>query len=351
MSSVVGASRREGRSREPGLSALLFLATVAGGACSGPTDGMAPVFISDFEDRSPILACAPIPALDREAMVVEELVPLADGGILAVGGNPGTLLFLDERARITRRLRLPEEGPGGVGSPVSATLTEDAALLVADAGRMRVKALDRDGRELGTVRTGFSPLRVRSTGAHTFVVPGVVGGYPDRLLYRLEDGELVPEPLPLRRYPGMTHGSFANRMGAAVLPGDRLLLLHGFYVPEAYVWSTSGIRTVPVPVPDANRRLFQDPRPVETEADLPHMPVVGVSPLVLSRSGSVVYLTRSGGKLSEGVWEKALIRVDSLFRYQSSARLPVDALLAAPLPGDSVLVVSAEGRWHRCPAP
>lgn len=351
MSSVVGTSRREGRFRGLRPCTLLILATVAGGACSGPTDGMEPVFISDFEDRSPVLTCASVPALDREAMVVEELTPLADGGILVVGGNPGTLLFLDDGGRVVRRLDLPEEGPGGVGSPVSATLTGDASLLVADAGRMRVKVLDRDGQELGTVRTGFSPLRVRSTGSHTFVVPGVVGGYPERLLYRLVDGDPAPEQLPLRRYPGMTHGSFANRMGAAVLPGDRLLLLHGFYVPEAYVWSPSGIRTFAVPVPDANRRLFEDRRPVETEADLPHMPVVGVSPLVLPGSGSVVYLTRSGGKLSPDVWEKALIRVDSLFRYQASARLPVDALLAAPMRGDSVLVVSAEGRWHRCPAP
>lgn len=321
-----------------------------GGACSGP-EALDPVWIEDFLLQAPVLACATVPELTREGLVVDDLVLTPSGGILVLSGRARQVLLLDGSARIVWRLALEEEGPAGVGSPVSVDLADDSTLLVADPGRMVVKRLGLQGQDRGTVRTPFSPLRVRRAGGAEYVIPGVVGGFPDRLLFRIEGGRLLPQDLPLRRYPGMTHGSFANRLGAVAGPDGSLLLLHGFYVPEVYRWTGASATRRPVPLPDGVAHLFLDPRPVEREEDLGHLPVVALSPFTVRETGDVVYLTRSGARLGSDVREKALIRVDSAFHYRASGRLPVDALLAAPLNGDEVLVVSGEGSWHRCQAP
>jgi hypothetical protein len=322
----------------------------AGVACSGPTE-LDPVWIEGFLERSPILACVPVPDLSRDALVVDDLVATRSGDLLVLSGRAREVLLVDDSARVRWRLPLEPEGPGGVGSPSSAILSGDSTLLIADPGRMAIQRLSLDGQDRGRIPTPFPPLRIRRAGDVTYVVPGVVGGYPDRLLYRVEGDRLVPEQLPLRRYPGMTHGGFANRLGATVPPGGPLVLLHGFYIPEAYLWDGEASTRRPVPVPDALSPLFRNRRPVEREDDLGHLPVVGLSPFVRAETGDVTYITRSGAMLDAETWEKALIRVDPSFRYLASGRLPVDALMAGPLGRGDVLVVSNDGSWHRCEAP
>ena len=330
---------------------LGFLALVtAGGACSGPVE-LDPAWIEGFLERSPVLDCAPLPHLSREGLVVDDLVATDSGDLLVLSGRARELLLLDGSARVRWRLPLPSEGPAGVGSPSSAILTNDSTLLIADPGRMAIQRLGPDGQDRGKIRTPFPPLRIRRAGGATYVVPAVLGGYPDRLLYRMDRDRLIPQELPLRRYPGMTHGGFANRLGAAAPPGGPLVLLHGFYIPEAYIWEGGRPVRVPVPVPDALAPLFRNLRPVEREDDLGHLPVVGLSPFPRPGQGEWLYLTRSGAMLDPDTWEKALIRVDASFRYLASGRLPVDALMAGPLDGGGVLVVSSEGGWHRCGGP
>lgn len=329
--------------------ALAVTLSLAGGACSGSADE--PVLIPDFRARSPVLACIPVPELTAEALVVDDLLATSGGDVLILSGRSRRILLLDPSGGIVRRISLEEEGPSGVGTPISADLADDSTLLVADMGRMVVKRLDLSGGDLGTVRTPFPPTRVRTAGGRSWVVPGVLGGYPDRLLFRLDGESLVPENLPPRTFRGMTHGGFANRLGAVARPQGGLLLMHGFYIPEAYLLRGRSLTRHPVPVPDALAPLFRDLRPVEREEDLPYLPVVGLSPFVDRVTRDVLYLTRSGARLDAETWEKALIRVDSAFRYVSSGRLPVDALMAAPLEGGQVLLVSNDGEWSRCRAP
>lgn len=331
------------------LTSAVVLA-LAGGACGEPPNPE-PVYIQDFAARSPVLACEPLPHLSAEGLVVEDLVPVSGGETLVLSSRTREVLVLDPAAAPRWRLALEEEGPRGVGSPISLDLQEDGSLVVADRGRQLLKRLGPDGEDRGTVRTPFFPSVVRITGSGTWVIPGVVAGYPDRLLYRLVDGDVRPEGLELRSYPGMTHGAFANRLGAARRPDGRLLLLHAFYIPEAYLWGEGEVARYRVPVPDDLRPLFRDPRPVEREEDLPRLPVVGLSPFLDPGTGDLVYLTRTGAASAGGASQKALIRVDSLFRYRSSGILPVDALHAAPMGPASVLVVSNGGIWHRCNAP
>jgi len=328
---------------------LAVTLALAGGACSGSEDE--PVLIPDFLDRSPALACAPLPELTAQALVVDDLVATPGGDVLVLSGRSRRILLLDPQGRVLWRISLEEEGPSGVGTPVSADLADDSTLLVADLGRMLVKRLDVGGGDRGTVRTPFPPTRVRTAGARSWVVPGVLGGYPDRLLFRIQGDGLVPEDLPPRRYRGMTHGGFANRLGAVARPDGSLLLMHGFYIPEAYLLRGASVTRHRVPVPDALAPLFRELRPVEREEDLPYLPVVGLSPFLDPATGDVLYLTRSGARLGPETWEKALVRVDSAFGYLSSGRLPVDALMAAPLGEGHVIVVSNEGEWSRCRAP
>ncbi|HSG49851.1 MAG TPA: hypothetical protein VLA43_18655 [Longimicrobiales bacterium] len=331
------------------LASVLALA-LAGGACAAP-ENAEPVYIEDFTARSSLLSCEPVPPLTGEAWVPEDLVPVDDGRTLLLSGQIAEVVLLGRDLAPIWRLELDEEGPGGVGSPISVELADDSTVLVADRGRQLVKRLGIGGEDRGTIRTPFFPHLVRRAGADTVVVPAVLAGYPDRLLYLVRDGQVEAQALRLRAYPGMTHGAFANRLAAVRRPDGHLILMHAFYVPEAYRWDRGEVARYRVPVPDAMRPFFSRPRPVEREEDMAHLPVVGISPYLDPVTGDVLYVTRTGDAGPAGTSQKALIRTDSILRYLRSGILPVDVLFAAPLGSDSALVVSNQGVWHRCEAP
>jgi len=331
------------------LASVLALA-LAGGACAAP-DGTEPVYIEDFVARSSLLSCDPLPELTGEGWVVEDVVPVDGGRTLLLSGQMGEVALLGRDLSLLWRLELEEEGPAGVGSPISVDLVDDSTLLVGDRGRQLVKRIGTGGEDRGTIRTPFFPHQVRLAGENTYLVPAVLAGYPDRLLYLLRDGRVEEQALGLRRYPGMTHGAFANRLSAVRRPDGHLILMHAFYIPEAYRWDRGEVARYRVPVPDAMRPFFRDPRPVEREEDMAHIPVVGTSPYLDPGTGNMIYITRTGDTAPDGTTRKALIRVDSTFQYLRSGILPVDALFAAPLGPDSAVVVSNQGVWHRCAAP
>lgn len=331
------------------LASVLALA-LAGGACAGP-ENAEPVYIEDFTARSSLLACDPLPELTGEGWVPEDLVPVGGGRTLLLSGQIAEVVLLDRELAPVWRVELEEEGPAGVGSPISVELADDSTLLVADRGRQLVKRLGTGGEDRGTIRTPFFPHQVRLAAGETFIVPAVLAGYPDRLLYLVRDGRVEGQALGLRRYPGMTHGAFANRLAAVRRPDGHLILMHAFYIPEAYRWDRGEVARYRVPVPDALRPFFGDPRPVEREEDMVRIPVVGTSPYLDPGTGDMIYITRTGDTAPDGTTRKALIRVDSTFQYLRSGILPVDALFAAPVGPDSTVVVSSQGMWHRCEAP
>lgn len=346
MGRAAGEDRRS-PVRMPGVVMALAL---AGGAC-GDAAVSPPTLIEDFRQRAAILSCGAVPGLTRLGLVVDDIVATPGGDLLVLSGRARNVLLVGSDLEVRWTLDLPEDGPGGVGSPVSADLLGDTTLLVADRGRQLLKRLDLRGGDPGTVRTPFSPALVRVAGDDVYVVPTILGGFPDRLLYRIEGDAVVPEALQPRRFPGMTHGAFANRLGALREPGGGITLVHGFYVPEAYRWDRGEVGRYRVPVPDAVSDVFRASRPVEREEDLAHLPVVALSPHRDPHTGDIVFLTRTGEAAPDGTQRKALVRVNGEFRHLRSGILPVDAFLAAPVSSGGTLVVDDEGRWHRCETP
>lgn len=321
---------------------------LAGGACSpGPERAR---YIEDFVTRSPVAGCDSLPALTAQGFNVVDLAAAGDTGFLMLTGLSRQLVSFDRSMRVRWEVDLEEKGPNGIGSPEAVAMVGDSMFYVVDGGRQLVKLLDRQGREHGTVLMDFPPALARTAGGSTFVLPTVLGGMPDHLLYRINGKKLDPEPLAPQSAAGVTQNAFLNMMAAAPRADGALVIIHRFYLPRAYVWNGRNVFHFAMPVPDGVRGLFEHPRPVRREEDLPYLPVVATSPSVDPSSGDIVYLTRSGRK-REDYSEKALVRLDSTFHYLSSRLLPVDGLFIAPLGRDSVVVVSNEGEWHRCEAP
>lgn len=347
MPRAVGRGPGSGRSFQ---RCVLFLFLVlAGGACS--PGARAPArYIEDFVSRSPAAACDSLPALTAQGFNVVDLVATGDTGFLMLTGLSRQLVSFDRSLHVRWQVELEENGPNGVGSPESVAMVGDSMFYVVDGGRQLVKLLDRRGRERGTVLTDFPPALTRTSGGSTYVVPTVLGGMPDHLLYRVNGKNLEPAPLKPESAEGVTEGAFLNMVAAAPRPDGDLVIIHRFYLPTAYVWNGSSVRRFAMPVPDGVRGLFEHPRPVRREEDLPYLPVVAMSPYVDPSDGDVVYLTRTGRQSADHS-EKALVRIDSTFHYVGSRLLSVDALFIAPLAHDSVVVVSNEGEWHRCEAP
>jgi hypothetical protein len=339
-----GLNRRNGIGFRHGCFLVLVL---VGGACSrGAT--VQPRYINDFVSRSPVAGCDSLPAMTAQGFNVVDLVADGDSGFLMLAGLSRQLISYDRALRPRWEIDLEENGPNGVGSPESVAMVDDSIYIV-DSGRHLVKLLDRRGRERNTIFANFLPSMVRMAGRSAFVMPTVIGGIPNRLLYRIQGTELKAEPLSPRTVAGVNRNAFVNMLAAATRPDRNLVVIHQFYVPEAYLWNGDEVVPFAAPVPDGARELFRHPRSVEREEDLQYLPVVALSTYV-DASGDVVYLTRSGRHRS-GYFEKALVRVDSTFHYVSSRLLPVEALYVAPLTRDSVVVVSNEGEWHRCEVP
>jgi len=281
---------------------------------------------------------------------VVDLVATGDSGFLVLTGLSRQLVAYDRALHIRWELELPEKGPNGIGSPESVAVLNDSMFYVVDGGRNLVKLFDRHGQEQNTILVDFFPALVRTAGGAAYVLPTVIGGVPDHLLYRVDGKELDPQPLNPQIVEGVAQNAFVNMAAATPRPDGGLVVIHQFYVPQAYIWNGATAKRFNVPVPDQIRGLFDHPRPVTREEDLPFLPVVALSPYVDPASGDIVYLTRSGRQRADHS-EKALVRVDSTFHYVSSRLLPVDALFVAPLTRDSVVVVSNEGEWNRCVAP
>jgi hypothetical protein len=322
---------------------------LAGSACSRGSD-LQPRFIEDFVDRSPVAGCDSLPALTAQGFNVVDLVAAGDTGFLMLTGRSRQLVSYDRSLRVRWEVDLEERGPNGIGSPESVAMVGDSMFYVVDTGRHLVRLLDRRGREHGTVLPDFPPALARTSGGDTYVMPTVLGGMPDHLLYRIDGRDLHPEPLAPQVGAGVTHNAFVNMVVATPRGHGELVIIHRFYRAQAYVWNGRTVSRFAVPVPDGERELFDHPRPVRREEDLPYLPVVALSPYVDPSSGDVVYLTRSGRQGTDHS-EKALVRIDAGFQFVSSRLLPVDALFIAPLGHDSVVVVSNEGEWHRCEAP
>lgn len=326
-----------------------FLALVlVGGACSRGATVRAR-YINDFVSRSPLARCDSLPAMTAQGFNVVDLVADGDSGFLMLAGLSRQLISYDRALRPRWEIDLEENGPNGVGSPESVAMVDDSIYIV-DSGRHLVKLLDHQGRERNTIFANFLPSMVRMADRSAFVTPTVIGGIPNRLLYRVQGKKLEAVPLRPRTVAGVNRNAFVNMLAGATRPDGNLVVIHQFYVPEAYLWNGDEVVPFAAPVPDGARELFEHPRSVEREEDLQYLPVVALSTYVDASSGDVVYLTRSGRHRS-GYFEKALVRVDSTFHYVSSRLLPVDALFVAPLTRDTVVVVSNEGEWHRCEAP
>ncbi|MEJ2184634.1 MAG: hypothetical protein P8Z36_01715 [Gemmatimonadota bacterium] len=347
MPRVAGTGAGSGRSF-PWCVFVLAL-VLAGGACSAGHDGRAS-YIDDFVSRSPVAGCDRLPALTAQGFNVVDLVAAGDTGILMLTGLSRRLVSFDRSLQVRWEVDLEERGPNGIGSPESVAMVDDSMFYVVDGGQHLVKLLDRAGRERNTVLADFPLALARTWGGSTYVMPTVLGGMPDHLLYRIDGRKLDPEPLSPQSAAGVTQNAFVNMVVATPRGDGGLVIMHGFYLPRAYVWDGKSVHRFTMPVPDGVRGLFEHPRPVRREEDLPYLPVVALSPYVDRPSRDIVYLTRSGRSRGDHS-EKALVRVDSTFHYVNSRLLPVDALFIAPLSHDSVVVVSNEGEWNRCEAP
>lgn len=328
---------------------VVLLSAFAGGACFGGPE--TPDYITDFQDRSPEAECEPIPRLTDEGFYLEDVVLTGDTGLLVLDGPSRRLVSLDTALSVRWDWQLEASGPTGVGSPVSVAVEDDSLFWIADAGKRTLKKLGSDSLDRGTVRLNFHPTHVRRAGGETWIVPLVLGGFPDRLLFRV-DGDDVHATGPRPRFvDGLGHIGFLNMLAPIRWDDGSLLVINRFYVPEAFLWDGEVGDRFRVPVPDALEPLFTARRPVEREEDMPHLPTVAVSPYIDPYTDDIVYLTRSGRTHPDGFMEKAVIRTDSTFGYLSSTILPVDALFIGPAGRDHVVAISNSGGWHRCTAP
>jgi hypothetical protein len=157
----------------------------------------------------------------------------------------------------------------------------------------------------------------------------------------------------------MTHADALARMliNSVTMRGfadGSAVVAHQLVQARAWRLDPSGTRrraSVPVPEDAAGRLGHVPPMPLrETDLDAIAAPVVSMT--VDPVGGEMFYLTRTGRRVGDHQ-EKALVRLAPTFAYVASNRLRMNAIEVVYLPArpDSVLIVDADLRWHRCAVP
>jgi hypothetical protein len=333
---------------------LLCLVLLGSCAEEGPGD----VFIEDFADRSPELACsvAEMPAFPA---AVVRLKLVGDTLLAAVADGDREILLLDPDLTVHARVPWEKEGPSALADPVDLELLGDTLLVVAERGRARLTFLGLDGVQRGHLALGFVPNRLLRDGDGWLVSAVPISPTQGEILFRV--GGARPEPLGIAPVHEATPQikALANSTVMVRAAGGRVLVAHQYVRALAHLVDLppegrgrAAVRDVAVPLSDgvAGAVAFRPEPPFVDEAMRRLLtPVLEAAPD--PPGGGMLYLTRSG-RMSGETWEKALVRVDADMTYLASWILPVNLGPFAWLSGRGEVVgVADDERWYRCPIP
>lgn len=334
-------------------AAALLLTLAAACAAKGPQ----PVYIEDFPDRSPVLACAVADMPAFPASVVR-LRTVDDSLLAAIADGDREILLLGPDLSVRSRVRWEKEGPAALGEPVDVELVGDTLLAVADRGRARLTFLDLQGVPRGWLSLGFVPQRFLRDGDGWVVSAVPLAPTQGEILYRV--GGARPEGMgipPLHEATPQLK-ALANATVLERARGGRIVVAHQYLQPVAHLVDPGpgpgrpAVRDVPVPLPEAvASSVSYRPEPPFTDEGMRRI----VTPVLESApdptGGGILYLTRTG-RMSGEAWEKGLVRADADLGYTASWIFPVNVGPFAYLPArGEVLAVAEDERWYRCPLP
>jgi hypothetical protein len=325
---------------KPVVLPLLLLAI----GCQKAADS--PAFV-DGLDRAPI-ACTEHASLNMPG-TAGEISAAGDTALAALFPDAGTVLLLNQRLDVVRRLQLDEHGPRGVSDP-SSVLMRDSLLYVADAKGQKILSFDWTGRVTSFTRTDFVPIQLAAVGEDIAIAPAVIGRFPGTLLYTMRDNNLTRREVPTIDFADVTLKGLGNRI-RMLSTADGLVLIHQFFTPRAWLWQNNELFPLQVPLASGVRSAvgYRPPLPLDEEALRPALVVANDA--ARGPDGELLILTRSGA-IRRGGFEKAILRTSSDLAYLSGYRLPVNAGLMAYLAAPrKIVLVDDEDRWYTCALP
>ena len=310
--------------------------------------------IDDFSERSPLVECAELGRTIDELASVATFQPVDDSTFLVVDEVGRRTYVVGDDARVRRARSFSDQGPGGVGQLMDAVLLGDTILVVADGERNRLIAFASGDEPHWVSELAYPPQRLVFTGERLLIAAvGMDPRIPGLVHERTADGS-APVGVPFAHHADALARMFINSVSMVSFGDGSALVAHELVWPRAWHVGRSGApRPAQVPVPDAAAGSVgvMPPMPLRSE-DLGKIAAPVVSMTVDPRRSELHYLTRSGRTTAPHL-EKAIVRVSRDLRYLASYRLRINATEIAYLPArpDSVIVVDADFRWHRCPLP
>lgn len=323
-------------------------------ACAA--DGPEGVYIEDFLDRSPVLACVEAGVAGPPASVVR-LKAVNDSLLAVIAGGDREILLLDHDLAIRARVRWEEEGPAALVEPVDMALVGDTLLALADRGRARLSFLNMQGLPRGSLPLGFAPHRMLRDGDGWLVSAVPLAPTQGEILYRVAGEQMDGMGIPPVHEAVIQLKALANATVLERARGGRVIVAHQFLVPRSHLvdlppegGGAPTVRDVATPLPEGVRNaLGYRPEPPFLDEDMRRLltPVLETAPD--PQGGGIFYLTRTGRMLGDS-WEKALVRVDADMTYVASWIFPVNVGPFAYLPAsDEIVAVADDERWYRCP--
>lgn len=309
--------------------------------------------IPDLAGQSRAVTCQPLAGPDPGPVQIERLRAVSDSTFLLVDAGAREIVELDRDAARLRTFELTEDGPRGVAMLGDAVRSGDTVLVVADAGRNRLRAFHPDGADLWTIDLGFPPQRLSFAGSRLLVTAAGMDARLPALVHEVKNGGVEPLAVPLARHVDAIARLFLNDVVLEGYPDGSALVAHHFVVPRAWRVEPGGaVSRLAIPIAEATRASIGYLPPIPfREEDIGRIATPAIAAAADPESGDLLYLTRSGRE-RDGRSEKALVRADRHLRYLGSRVLDVNAVTLAYLPGErSAIVVDHDGGWFRCESP
>lgn len=330
-------------------------------ACTGAGEDPAPEVrtIERLRERSGAVSCERLETFPENGSVVEDLVAASDSTFLVLLPLEREVRLYDHALRPVFGLRFEESGPLGVRTPRSATVVDDTLVYITDLGGRRVRILSRSGKDRGTIRTTFSPDRIRSGPVGIFLTAFPLGGGRGADLVHVLDGTGTrPIGLPILPHDDLRIEGLGNILVLTVLPGGEVVAAHRILNSRAAIFRAAPggtfdavVTTVPVARPERDR-LGEVPSDLFEREDVRDLATPVMAASEDRASGEYLYLTRTGGTLPGGGTEKAIVRSRPDLSYVGSSVLDVNAQDFVYLSRTrTALVIDDEAMWHRCPIP
>jgi len=333
---------------------LRYLPLVPILAGCGASEANAPVFLSDFVDRSELVHCTPVPSMDRDGAEIGKISIIDDTTFVVLYPYDREVVVYGADLSPRHVIPFTESGPTGVRSPEGATLLDDTLVVVADQFGQSLRLFDLSGRDRGTVDLGFPPDRVQAAGDEVLVAPLVIASMTRGLVHAWHAGRVEQLGVATTRYPDSGLNAFANFVTLSAFPDGRTVVAHQFVVPFAYVLppGRESVERRPIPLPDGLKgQIGRLPATPLDEEALLNLPTIAIEAAPDHRTGDLLYLVRTGRRRGEQK-ERALIRVDDELRYLRSYRFDVHPRRLAYLASRSLtLIADEEAQWYQCPTP